>query len=239
MLWSPVPVLSWVALTLMIGISGPYGSYENIELGMRLAMWAVFNLGAILLGVAVRLAMWRVLHRYSYWTVSVLTSAVLALSLAGPMKFFVIYLSHETHQRVPSLLEIVMMLFSVGLGLSSLRILLDKPPRPTEAPVLPPRLIRRLPPGMQGPVIRCAVSDHYVLVVTERGEDKLLMRFSDAISELEGVDGLRVHRSHWVAMGAVTGHANENGRLFLLAKDGARIPVSRNYRPAVEARLSA
>ncbi|KAJ54095.1 hypothetical protein ACMU_04150 [Actibacterium mucosum KCTC 23349] len=232
-----MPVLSWVALTLMIGISGPFGSYENLELPMRLAMWAVFNMGAIVLGVIVRLGMWRLLRTKGYWTISVLTSAVLALSLAGPLHVFVLFLAEETQQRIPSLVENVMILFSIGLGLSSLRILLDRPEPPEDAP--PPRLVRRLSPGVRGQLIRCAVDDHYVIVVTEQGEEQLLMRFSDAISELEGVDGLRVHRSHWVAMDAVTGHANENGRLFLLSKDGARIPVSRNYRQAVEARLSA
>ena len=44
---------------------------------------------------------------------------------------------------------------------------------------------------------------NYVEVWTERGTHLVLMRLSDAIRETAGENGLQIHRSHWVALGAV------------------------------------
>ena len=41
------------------------------------------------------------------------------------------------------------------------------------------------------------MADHYVEAFTTAGSTLVLMRFADAVSELEGADGLRVHRSYW------------------------------------------
>ena len=54
------------------------------------------------------------------------------------------------------------------------------------------------------------------------------MRFADAIRETDGVNGLQIHRSHWVALDAVAGTHRHNGRLFLAMQDGTRLPVSRS-----------
>jgi len=44
-----------------------------------------------------------------------------------------------------------------------------------------------------------------------------------AIDELGGADGLRVHRSHWVATDAVAGHSTDKGRVFLELEDGSQV----------------
>jgi len=72
-------------------------------------------------------------------------------------------------------------------------------------------------------------------VVTDIGEALILMRLSDAETELAAFDGLRVHRSHWVAIGQVQKVQRREGRLMLTMQDGAEVPVSRTYRPGVEA----
>lgn len=97
------------------------------------------------------------------------------------------------------------------------------------------RLLGRLPPARRGALIRLEVNDHYVKVVTESGSENLLMRLADAISETEGVDGLQVHRSHWVARDAITGLARERGKCVLVLQDGSQVPVSRSHAPRVQA----
>lgn len=69
----------------------------------------------------------------------------------------------------------------------------------------------------------------------------LLMRLADAIAETGGDTGMQVHRSHWVAYGAVEGLEREAGktpRLILVMSDGARVPVSRSHAAAVRARFA-
>ncbi|WP_299301260.1 LytTR family DNA-binding domain-containing protein [uncultured Litoreibacter sp.] len=91
--------------------------------------------------------------------------------------------------------------------------------------------------GLSAPeeLIRLAMQDHYVEVHTDAGSELILMRLADAIAELDGIAGLRVHRSHWVATDAVAGSRKEGGRSLLVMRDGALVPVSRSYRDSVKA----
>ena len=71
--------------------------------------------------------------------------------------------------------------------------------------------------------------------MTDRGTEKLRLRLSDAIDEMEPVEGLCTHRSHWVTRAAIAGHVRESGKLFVTLENGDRVPVSRTYRPQLEA----
>ncbi|TCT35265.1 LytTR family DNA-binding domain-containing protein [Martelella mediterranea] len=96
-----------------------------------------------------------------------------------------------------------------------------------------PRLVARLPLQKRGRLLSVSVSDHYVDVVTSAGREMLLMRLKDAIDETAPVEGLRIHRSHWVALEAVAEVAREDGRIVVVTSAGARLPVSRTYLPAL------
>jgi DNA-binding LytR/AlgR family response regulator len=84
-----------------------------------------------------------------------------------------------------------------------------------------------------------SVRDHYVVVQTDRGQSTLLMRFADALGELDGIEGMRVHRSHWVAKTAVAGLERSGGKVHVRLQDGRLVPVSRSYRDEVETRADA
>ncbi len=90
-----------------------------------------------------------------------------------------------------------------------------------------PAILRRLPQRKRGALLRLSMSDHYVGVATEHGEEMLLMRLSDAIAETAPEEGLKVHRSHWVARRAVRAVEPEGDRATLVLSSGERIPVSR------------
>lgn len=102
-----------------------------------------------------------------------------------------------------------------------------------------PALLDRLPVDKRGPLIRLEVQDHYVLVVTTRGTDLLLMRLGDAIAETGGNTGQQIHRSHWVAdagVRSVTREGGKNPRLTVQTTDGQVLPVSRSQVATVRAR---
>nr|WP_255714076.1 LytTR family DNA-binding domain-containing protein [Pelagibacterium xiamenense] len=61
------------------------------------------------------------------------------------------------------------------------------------------------------------------------------MRLADAIAETDGVAGLQIHRSHWVAASAVAGLERRNGKTFVALRSGALLPVSRSYLAAARA----
>lgn len=96
-----------------------------------------------------------------------------------------------------------------------------------------PAILDRLPLAKRGPLIALSVEDHYVRVRTDRGEEMILLRLSDAIRETAPVKGLQVHRSHWVALDRVVDARRRGDGAILTMAAGADIPVSRANVPAV------
>ena len=96
--------------------------------------------------------------------------------------------------------------------------------------------LERIPERLGRNLLHLHMQDHYVEVHTDEGSDLLLLRFRDAIRELDGLDGAQVHRSHWVARAAVAGVERRNGRIALRLVNGNRVPVSRSFAPALRER---
>lgn len=98
----------------------------------------------------------------------------------------------------------------------------------------PPRFPDRLPFKLRGAAIRAVeAEDHYLRIHTDRGSDLILMRLSDAVAELEGLEGAQVHRSWWVARDAVRHARRADGRATLTLEGGLTVPVSRRYARAL------
>ena len=94
----------------------------------------------------------------------------------------------------------------------------------------PPKFLERLPPKLRGAEIWAVeAQDHYLRLHTSKGQDLILLRLSDAIAELQGIEGARAHRSWWVARDAIADVRRADGRATLTLKDGGQVPVSRTY----------
>lgn len=99
-----------------------------------------------------------------------------------------------------------------------------------------PRLLARLPERLRGAaVLALEAEEHYTKVHTDRGSTLLLLRFSDAMAEMEPRPGLQVHRSFWVSRDGVERVARVQRRLVIRLRGGTEIPVSRSFRLAVKA----
>ena len=124
------------------------------------------------------------------------------------------------------MISLVMSAAITGLAFALFR---DRPDE-AEAPSGPPRFLDRLPPKLRGADIWAVeAEDHYLRLHTSKGQDLILMRLSDAVTELAGIEGVQVHRSWWVARAAVTDIKRGDGRAVLTLKDGSQAPVSRTY----------
>lgn len=111
------------------------------------------------------------------------------------------------------------------------------PPAPaadvaTHAPQ--PRLFDRLPPGLGTDLVALEMEDHYLRVHTALGSDLILLRMRDAVAELEGMDGVQVHRSWWVARGAVQNVERDGRNVRLALARGLSAPVARNMVPVLK-----
>ena len=91
----------------------------------------------------------------------------------------------------------------------------------------------RLPPKYRRAELHAITSeDHYLRIYTSLGEELILMRLADAVRELDGADGMQVHRSWWVARSGIEHVKRESGKPVLILPSGAEVPVSRTYQKA-------
>jgi hypothetical protein len=225
-------LLRSLAVTLAAGvflaIAGAFGT-GDAPLIVRFAYW----LPVMLLGWAWGVAISRFFFRSGrigerLW----LRVALSSLVMAAPITAVVIIVGRLVFGRTyasapwPQLLAyvvvvcIVMMLINIAVDRQAI----------TKASDQPPKFLERLPLKLRGAEVWAVeAEDHYLRLHTSKGQDLILMRLSDAIAELDGIEGAQVHRSWWIARDAITGAERGDGRATLTLKDGAQAPVSRTY----------
>jgi hypothetical protein len=94
-------------------------------------------------------------------------------------------------------------------------------------------ILRQVPPKLGKDIVALQAEDHYVRVYTLAGSALVRYRFKDAVEELRGLSGRRVHRSFWVRDQYVKGTRSLGDGLEIVMTTGLRVPVSRAYRSAV------
>lgn len=226
MIVTPLIIFMWLAISVMLTITGSFGANTAYSYSFRALNWLTIVGLAILVSHTLKLAILRHNPRISVLNRELLISVGM-MAIYSPILIlitrFTAVLDNKPVTPWPILIFYVGGIsFSIAIG----QWLIHRQQKSQ------PRLLERLPESRWGNVIRLSSNDHRVQVVTDKGTETILMRFADALAELEGIDGVRVHRSHWVARQAVLGQARENGRIFLTLIDGTRVPVSRGYMDA-------
>jgi len=170
------------------------------------------------------------------------TIAVLTLVITGPLCVVVwaatgLFFGHGFYAPA-ALSQLVVPVLVVTATITAVNVFLGRaqpvqthadPEHPGPAPFL-----RRLPPKLRGATIRAVqAEDHYLRIHTDRGSDLILMRLSDAVRELDGLEGAQTHRSWWVARDAVRGVERGDGRATLTLEGGLSAPVSRRHARAL------
>lgn len=96
-------------------------------------------------------------------------------------------------------------------------------------------LLERLPYNLrEAEIYALSAEDHYVRIHTDKGDEMVLMRLSDAIKETHPLNGVQTHRSWWVAKAGVESIVRNNGKIILTLKNANTAPVSRNGSKAVK-----
>ena len=219
----------WLLLTLLCAVAGPFGTHEALNVIGRLGYWAIV-VGASVLSSALPF-MARNLSasvRFAIWSGYVLLISTLVFGLNE--------LVFESWRGLGLFVYLVGIVGMTALAVHVVLWLINFARPVSSKPDVDPqtRFLRRLPLARRGPLVRIEAQDHYLNVVTSKGSALILMRLSEAAKELDGVAGLLVHRSHWVALSAVQAHQRDKGRDVLVMADGAEVPVSRSNRGAAQ-----
>lgn len=100
-------------------------------------------------------------------------------------------------------------------------------PIPAPAPQPPNPLLDQLPAELGSDIVALEMEDHYVRVHTALGSALVLMRLRDAMVLVTGIEGMQVHRSWWVARGAVEDVLRDGRNVRLKLARGIEAPVAR------------
>lgn len=222
-----VAVLAGIAAVL--ALTGPFGTLDLLHFAPRFGYWATTVAATYCAGhIASSLVRAVFENRLSRWPMVIVTG----LAIGAAVSLVVIALNALFFGLMPSasvLPQFLVSTFGIALVIAAVFDIVERNRQDTlqaTAPEMPP-LLDRLPLDKRGPLVALSVEDHYVRIRTTKGEEMVLMRLSDAIRETGSTDGLQVHRSHWVARGAVTSAARTGDRAVLTMSLGPDIPVSR------------
>lgn len=241
--------------TAVLAVIGPYGTFQDLAPAARLAYWGGLILFGFLAfqataaaGVAVAGRVAARTGRDVPWTAVVvpvtllanglITTAVAAVEAALDRSSFSSMggiAGLYAYCLVVTVLVTVLPLRAELLSRGYLHPPAPPAPPPERSPAAAP-FLARIPPRLGRDLLALEMEDHYLRIHTTRGSDLILMRLRDAVAELDGFPGLRVHRSFWVAQAAVAGvERRPDGKLLLVLSNGLTVPVSRTHAPAVRA----
>ncbi len=230
-------------VALLAALVGPYSTYERFSLVERLVYWGGMIMVLIAPAVLLRAAVWRLL-KGSPVTLDLISAVVIAAVIAPPIWAFNLFVMGFDVHRPLVLAEHM----AIGLLICLMPVVLRAYMRaaqassggardaaPTPARRDEPAFLRRLDPDKRGEVWRVSANGHHLDVLTSMGESRVRLRFSDALQELEGLDGTMVHRSHWVAHSAIREIVQDGRRHRIVLQCGIDIPVSQTRAEALRA----
>jgi hypothetical protein len=224
-----------LAVGLLLGRLGPFGTFGDLPPTERYGYWIGLTL-LVWLQAEAALHLLRGLPRATRlpWTArAVLAGAIGAVPGAFEVAWAESLLRVRRDLGLVDLLAIYGDVALIGAGLA---LLVDwpryrpagaAPPAATAEP-LPP-LLDLVPPERRGELLALEAEDHYLRIYTSRGDTLVHRRLGEAVAEVAGIEGARVHRSWWVARAAVAASERDGDRLVLVLTNGLRVPISRTF----------
>lgn len=232
----------FVGLTAVATVAEPFGTQGALSLLPRALYWAVVVGGSIFAGAMIdEIAIW-LARPFAAW-VAILIGTGLMTLVYSPFVFVMsqVFFSGDAPSAskfAETMAYVFVPTLTVFLVVHTLRPHLR--PVEEEVPAEPtpltdaPRLTNRLV-APTGNIYRVSANDHLTEVATSEGAEQIRMRFADAVIEMDPVPGCHVHRSHWVALDAISNLVRKEGKILVQLKNGDELPVSRTYRPGLEA----
>jgi hypothetical protein len=218
---------------VFFALIGPFGSYEQPFLQRLVYCVGVGWAGAPIFYPGLRLGL-HFGNRWGWplWVSAPAVAAVLCVPIAAMVTVVRPILLPSASDALPPALDLIlgvaMVVMPITLaGVAAYSYLTPRRGPPAPAEPQRPKFLERVPARLGEQVLALEAEDHYVRVHTPLGSTLILMRFADAIAEMDGADGLKTHRSWWVAKAAVRNFVNRGRRMDLVLDGGLTVPVTR------------
>jgi DNA-binding LytR/AlgR family response regulator len=229
-----------VAVVLVLAIIGPFSTFENQDFSARLVFWGLMATSCYFVGFAVSVFVGRLALQAG---ASDVLSRLIGGAVSGLPVTIIVWVINKhiygfTMEGRFSFLTLLVSCTIIAMAIAMIIYQITRAHRPDEVDDTvvkkPVAFLRRMPVGLGREIFSLEAQDHYVNVTTSKGSALVLIRLSDAIAELEGIEGLRIHRSWWVAKDAIIKTTRKNGKLMVALSNDAVLPVSRTYAGAVK-----
>ncbi len=126
---SPVPLVAWLCLSIVVSIMGPFGSYGALTLSERAMFWTPLLGFGVVVGTGIRTLVSCRFGPTPNLKSSLLIAGLNAIMLAPALyALIVLVVADKVHAHVQGA-EIAVLVASVSLGICALRIAVS-PPRP-------------------------------------------------------------------------------------------------------------
>lgn len=230
----------FAGVALLLGLIGPFGTYESLPLPARLLYWTVMALATFWPGFVTSLCVASFADNRGAPPLISLGLGGLAASL--PVSAIIGGIDSVVFKQPFDAVfwHILPYAMVIALVIGVLCEILETQSVPavrTDPPQEVPAWTGHLPPELGRDLICLQAQDHYVLAKTPKGQALVRASISEATQALGGF-GLRVHRSWWVAREAIDRLDNRKGRALLILRDGTCVPVGRSYRRSVRDALT-
>ena len=226
---SPRTVAAMLILGIMLGLIGPFSTFQYFRTVPRLAYWVFivftcYGVGSFGGGLFVNM-----LFQYQKKPHPIVLIIGGGIGAGIPVAI-VVSLANASilgdweitgFEGTMTLVYCVL----VSMCVTALHVLFLREDRPNAPKQV--QIIARLQIQNRGTLLYMSMQDHYINVVTSRGQELLLLRMGDAEKETAGIEGLRIHRSHWIAIEGIKSVDRQNGNYVVEMLDGAKLPISR------------
>lgn len=238
------PNMSWekkiavfFAAIAILTILGPFGTYERLIVQQRFVYWSALTIGIgffMVQFMAITMA-----TPYLGKLRGVLRIGIGSALAAVPGTAILIFVKMVFEIDDATDMALVPLWAKItGIGwLYGTVEYLDWRTPVTQIPRRRTTLHKRLPTKLGDDIVSLTMQDHYVEVTTKQGKELILMRLRDAIDELNGMPGVQIHRSHWIAAEHLTKLTKSGNRQLAKLSDGRDLPVSATYLDATRAIL--
>ena len=214
----------WVlGIAVVMAVTGPFGTYERMGIGLRLVYFlliGLFNWVQVLIfaawfGTQEPMARWPVYVRMTLAGLLAAvpgTAAIIVIHswISWPIPWRFAPSLYPSHAFLTVTIAVLVGLFierrlhaAADTERARVAALPQQPAAAVETIPAAPDFFRRVPPALGRDLLALEMEDHYLRIHTALGSDLILLRLRDALAELGTARGRQVHRSWWVAEGAV------------------------------------
>lgn len=217
---------------LCLGLLAPFGSYLNSGLGWRLIYWCGSGWLGLILLLGARHVWQRLAATHKWWRWPILAALLVVVTViqAAATRLAAYAIWPELQRHGPGwgvwflqtgMIETV---WFAALSMLHRQLTHDVPttdtaPEPTERPARTSQLGKD--------IVALQMEDHYVRIHTSTGSWLAHMTLTEAIAATEPLDGLKTHRSWWVAHHAVERIEGTPRAMRLYLQGGVTAPVAR------------